>query len=169
MKKALELPKSEWEFRKMANVLVHLFPNTVILIEPDHLMVVSFIPVDERTTEVNSFMLLPSEPITEKEKAYWDLNANIFWKAINEDNEMAVLQQGSFNGFSDANMTVGSYEKLRTARRGRRGQCRGNPTALCCVRALPRRPLARWRWLLVWCVAVDCARSSAVASRPSCA
>ena len=75
-------------------------------------MVVTFIPTDEKTTQIKSFMLLPKEPRTEKETQYWDLNANIFWNAINEDNEMALLQQKSFNGFSNMNMTVGSYEKL---------------------------------------------------------
>ena len=112
MKKMKDLPTSEWQFRKGANVLIHIFPNTVILIEPDHIMVVTFVPIDEKTTQFKSFMLLPTEPKTEKEKEYWDLNANIFWKAINEDNEMAILQQRSFNGFSDTTMTVGSYEKL---------------------------------------------------------
>lgn len=57
-------------------------------------------------------MLLPSEPVTAKEKEYWDLNASIFWNAINEDNEMAVLQQKSFNGYAKTTMTVGSYEQL---------------------------------------------------------
>ncbi|MEO1263284.1 MAG: SRPBCC family protein [Bacteroidota bacterium] len=112
MQKMKELPVSEWQFRKGANVLLHIFPNAVLLIEPDHLMVVSFVPIDEKSTQFKSFMLLPSEPVTEKEKEYWDLNARIFWKAINEDNEMAILQQKSFNGFSKTTMTVGSYEKL---------------------------------------------------------
>ena len=112
MKKMQDLPPTEWQFRKGANILIHIFPNTVILIEPDHLMVVTFVPIDEKTTRFQSFMLLPAEPTTEKEKAYWDLNADIFWKAISEDNDMAVLQQKSFNGYSNTAMTVGSYEKL---------------------------------------------------------
>lgn len=112
MKKMKDLPAEEMNFRKGANVLLHIFPNTIILIEPDHLMVVSFIPIDEKTTQFQSFMLLPTEPTSEKEKEYWNLNADIFWKAIEEDNEMAILQQKSFNGFSDTTMTVGSYEKL---------------------------------------------------------
>jgi phenylpropionate dioxygenase-like ring-hydroxylating dioxygenase large terminal subunit len=112
LQKMQELPSTEWELRQGANILVHLFPNTIILIEPDHLMVVSFVPLDERTTQIKSFMLLPSEPLTDQDIEYWDLNASIFWNAINEDNDMAILQQKSFNGFSDTTMTVGSYEKL---------------------------------------------------------
>ena len=112
MKKLMDEPEATWKYRKVSNTLLHLFPNTVILIEPDHLMVVSFYPIDEKTTQYKSFMLLPSEPATQKETDYWDLNGNIFWNAINEDNEMAVLQQQSFNRYAKTSMTVGSYEKL---------------------------------------------------------
>jgi hypothetical protein len=112
MKKMQDQPTSEWQIRKGANILLHIFPNTIILIEPDYLMVITFFPIDEKSTLYQSFMLLPSEPISEKEKEYWNLNANIFWNAINEDNEMAILQQKSFNGYADMSMTVGSYEKL---------------------------------------------------------
>jgi len=112
MKKMKDKSPSDWRLRKGANVLLHIFPNTILLIEPDHLMAVTFCPIDEKTTQMKSFMLLPSEPMTDKEKAYWDLNAKIFWDAIQEDNEMAILQQKSFNGFSDTHITVGSYEKL---------------------------------------------------------
>ncbi|MEL6254179.1 MAG: aromatic ring-hydroxylating dioxygenase subunit alpha [Bacteroidota bacterium] len=112
MKKLQELPQSDWNFRKSANILIHLFPNTIILIEPDHLMVVTNFPIDEKTTRSKSFMAIPKEAETQKEKDYWDLNANIFWTAINEDNEMAELQQKSFNEYSNSPMTVGSYEKL---------------------------------------------------------
>ena len=112
MKKYMDLPKSEWNYRKVANTLLHLFPSTIILIEPDHLMVVSFFPIDEKTTQYKSFMLIPSAPTTAQEKEYWDLNGNIFWNAINEDNEMAVLQQKTFNSYSNTTMTVGSYETL---------------------------------------------------------
>lgn len=112
MKKVLEQPQSDWNFRKLSNTLLHIFPNTVVLIEPDHLMVLAFFPIDEKTTRYEAFMSLPTEPKTEKEKEYWDLNGKIFWNAIHEDNEMAVLQQKSFNAYSKTTMTVGSYEPL---------------------------------------------------------
>ena len=112
IKKLAEMPRSEWRIRKYANILVHIFPSTIILIEPDHMMVINNFPLNETSTVTSSFMLLPSEPKTEEEKAHWDLNATIFWNAINEDNEMALLQQKSFNAYPDALMTIGSFEKL---------------------------------------------------------
>ena len=112
MKKLADIPRSEWRIRKYANILVHIFPNTIILIEPDHLMVINNFPLDEKTTVSSSFMLLPSKPNSDQERAHWDLNAEIFWNAINEDNEMAVLQQKSFNAHPKTTMIIGSYEKL---------------------------------------------------------
>ena len=112
MKQLTEKPSSDWNLREVANILIHIFPSTIILIEPDHIMAVTFCPLDEHTTQIKAFMMLPTEPTTEKEKGYWDLNASIFWNAINEDNEMAILQQKSFSKFNKASMTVGSYEKL---------------------------------------------------------
>ena len=112
MKKVIDNIEGEWNYRKLANTLLHIFPNTIVLIEPDHLMVVTFFPIDEQTTSSKSFMLLPTEPQTEDQKKYWDLNGRIFWDAIKEDNEMAELQQKSFSKYSDISMTVGSYESL---------------------------------------------------------
>ena len=112
MKKIADMPREEWEIRKYANILIHIFPSTIVLIEPDHLMVVNMFPVNETLTRTRSFMLLPSEPQTDEERAHWDLNADIFWNAIEEDNDMAELQQKGFNAFSETYMTIGSYEKL---------------------------------------------------------
>ncbi|MEL6193474.1 MAG: aromatic ring-hydroxylating dioxygenase subunit alpha [Bacteroidota bacterium] len=112
MKKMKEQPTDEWDIRQGSNILVHIFPNTVVLIEPDHLMVVSAFPENEGNTLTKSFMLLPAEPDSQKAIDYWELNAIIFWNAIDEDNEMAILQQKSFNGYDNTAMTVGSYEKL---------------------------------------------------------
>ncbi|WGD35960.1 SRPBCC family protein [Olleya sp. YS] len=112
MKEFQSKPTSEWNLRQGANILIHIFPNTIILIEPDHIMAVTFCPLDEKTTQFKSFMLLPKEPTTEKETKYWDLNGNIFWNAINEDNEMAILQQKTFEFYNSVPMTTGSYEKL---------------------------------------------------------
>ena len=112
MKKLSEQPRSEWRIRKYANILVHIFPNTIVLIEPDHLMVVNNFPKDETTTLTHSFMLLPSEPQNQEQLDHWNLNAEIFWNAINEDNDMAILQQQSFNKYPETVMTIGSYEKL---------------------------------------------------------
>lgn len=105
-------PKEEWQLREHANILVNIFPNTVILVQPDHAMVSTSFPIDEKTTRMDSFMLIPEAPTTDEKTEYWDLNKNIFWEAIQEDNDLAVLQQKTFSNYDNMPMTIGSYEKL---------------------------------------------------------
>lgn len=110
--KLQQQPKEKWELREVANVLIHVFPNVVLLIEPDHIMVVTFCPRSPTETHYHAFMLLPKSVANEKEASYWSRNEKIFWDAIHEDNEMAALQQRSFSGQSDLSITVGGFEPL---------------------------------------------------------
>jgi len=112
IERADEKPRSEWALREHANILVNIFPNTVILIQPDHAMVLTEFPLETDRTLMQSFMLIPKAPASQKETDYWDLNKNIFWGAIEEDNDLAVMQQKTFNRFDDRPMTIGSFEKL---------------------------------------------------------
>lgn len=105
-------PREEWSIREHANIMINIFPNTIILVQPDHAMVVLNFPIDEKSTMVQSFMLIPEKADTEKKVEYWELNGNIFWEAIEEDNELAILQQKTFNNYDNMPMTIGSYEKL---------------------------------------------------------
>lgn len=107
-----DTPKSEWQLREHANILLNIFPNTIILVQPDHAMVVLHFPINETKTLITSFMLIPEKPASEKAINYWDLNGNIFWEAIEEDNELTVLQQKTFSKYDDMPMTIGSFEKL---------------------------------------------------------
>ncbi|WP_299458777.1 SRPBCC family protein [uncultured Microscilla sp.] len=105
-------PRESWQLREHANILVNIFPNTVILVQPDHAMVIFNFPIDEKSTLVHSIMLIPQAPTTQQEIDYWNLNRDIFWNAIDEDNELVELQQATFNGFDGKPMTIGSFEKL---------------------------------------------------------
>jgi phenylpropionate dioxygenase-like ring-hydroxylating dioxygenase large terminal subunit len=112
MTKIQDQPRDDWQLRQHANILVNIFPNTVVLVQPDHAMVLFCFPVDAQNTLVHSLMLIPESPANEKEEAYWELNRSIFWDAIDEDNELVELQQASFNVSDDYPMTIGSFEKL---------------------------------------------------------
>lgn len=112
MEKLKTIPQQQWDLRQAANILIHLFPNAILLIEPDHIMVVTFVPLSPTETVYEAFMLLPKAAETEEEIAYWALNEKIFWDAIKEDNEMALLQQQSFTANSNQKMTVGGFESL---------------------------------------------------------
>ncbi|OJJ17551.1 hypothetical protein BKI52_27190 [marine bacterium AO1-C] len=105
-------PREDWQLREHANILINIFPNTIILVQPDHAMVMLNFPIDEKSTLAHSFMLIPQAPTTQKENEYWELNRSIFWEAIEEDNELVELQQATFSKYDDKPITIGSFEKL---------------------------------------------------------
>ncbi len=110
--KLKDLPKEQWDLRKYNNILIHIFPNTTFLIMEDHIMVVPSFPIDETSVISESFLLIPKKAETAEERKHFQLNNDIFWHTIDEDNEMNRLQQQSFNGYDDFSITVGGYETL---------------------------------------------------------
>ena len=110
--KLKDRPKAEWDLRKYSNILIHIFPSTTFLIMEDHVMVVPSFPIDETSVVSESFLLIPKKAETEEERQHFQLNNDIFWKTIDEDNDMNRLQQQSFNGFDDFSITVGGFEAL---------------------------------------------------------
>ena len=110
--KLKDRPKEEWNLRKYSNILIHIFPNTTYLIMEDHVMVVPSFPIDEISVISESFLLIPKKVETEAERKHFQLNNDIFWQTIDEDNEMNRLQQLSFNGYDDFSITIGGFETL---------------------------------------------------------
>lgn len=99
-----------WVLRHHANVLYHLFPNTLVLIEPDHAAVLHLWPVDSGRTRLQAYMLVPEEPVSEKARAYWDANNEILLDAIDEDFTMGEsIQRGIASG-ANREMTFGAFE-----------------------------------------------------------
>ena len=93
-----EKDESQWQIREHGNFLYLLFPNTLLLIEPDHINVSIVYPDGIGHTQLINFTLLPEEP-TEKGKAYFRKNNEILYRALEEDFSMAVdVQQGLHSG-----------------------------------------------------------------------
>jgi phenylpropionate dioxygenase-like ring-hydroxylating dioxygenase large terminal subunit len=84
-----------WSLRQHGNVIYFFFPNTMILVEPDHAMVMSVFPEGIDGYLVRGGMLVPEEPATEKAREYWRKNYEMFWNALDEDFRMVeAVQQG---------------------------------------------------------------------------
>jgi phenylpropionate dioxygenase-like ring-hydroxylating dioxygenase large terminal subunit len=104
------LPRETWELRKHANVLYHLFPNTLILVEPDHAAVLTLWPLAPNRTLLSSFTLVPEAPATDKARAYWDANNAILYNAIGEDFAMGEsIQRGLASG-ANRDVVYGAFE-----------------------------------------------------------
>jgi phenylpropionate dioxygenase-like ring-hydroxylating dioxygenase large terminal subunit len=88
-------PPDSWELRRHANVLFHLFPNTLVLIEPDHAAVLHLWPEGPAQTRLTAYMLVPELPATDKARAYWAANDQILMNAVAEDFAMGEsIQKG---------------------------------------------------------------------------
>jgi phenylpropionate dioxygenase-like ring-hydroxylating dioxygenase large terminal subunit len=104
------VPENEWRIRQHANVLFHLFPNTLVLVEPDHAAVLHLWPTGPGTCLLTSYMLVPEEPKTDKARAYWDANDRILLNAIAEDFAMGEsIQRGLASG-ANSEVVFGAFE-----------------------------------------------------------
>lgn len=110
IKELAELPEAQWSLRRYANVLFHLFPNTLILVEPDHAAVLHLWPDGPSRTVLTSYTLIPELPSTDKARAYWDANNAILYGAIDEDFAMGEsIQRGLASG-ANRELVFGSFE-----------------------------------------------------------
>jgi phenylpropionate dioxygenase-like ring-hydroxylating dioxygenase large terminal subunit len=99
-----------WRLRDHANVLLHVFPNTLVLFEPDHMAVLHVAPTGPGRCEVRSYTLVPEAPNTDKARRYWDANNAILYGATDEDFERGEsIQAGITSGANDV-LTFGRFE-----------------------------------------------------------
>lgn len=86
---------SSWRLRQHANILYFIFPNTLVLIEPDFVSVSTVFPLGTDRTLFKTFHLLPSAPENEKQERFWHKNVEILLSAVREDLALgASIQQG---------------------------------------------------------------------------
>ena len=104
------LPTPDWSLRQHANVLFHLFPNTLVLVQADHAAVLHLWPRGAAETVMMSYTLVPELPVTDKARAYWDANNAILYGATTEDFAMgASIQRGLTSG-ANADLVFGAFE-----------------------------------------------------------
>ncbi|MDB4934926.1 MAG: hypothetical protein JWP87_1898 [Labilithrix sp.] len=96
--------------RKHANVLFHLFPNTLVLVQPDHAAVFHAFPDGPARVRFTSYTAVPEPPTTDKARAYWDANNAILYGATNEDFALGEsIQRGLASGANDE-VVFGAFE-----------------------------------------------------------
>ncbi len=109
-----DTPESGWKLRDHANVLFHVFPNTLVLVEPDHAAVLHLWPDGPGRAVLTSYMLVPEAPDTDKARAYWAANDDILMNAIGEDFAMGEsIQRGLASG-ANREVVFGAFEHALT-------------------------------------------------------
>lgn len=104
--------RGAWKIRDHANLLYGVFPTTILLVQPDHAMVVTVWPVDASSSILRAGMLIPEAPSTPRAEAHWRKNEQIFWEAIAEDIAMGERIQGGLRSGANEHILTARYECL---------------------------------------------------------
>lgn len=102
--------RSEWNLRDHGNMLYTLFPNTLVLIEPDHINVSIVYPDGVDHCYLINFTLLPQQP-DEKKAAYFRRNNKILYAALEEDFSMAGDVQKGLKSGANSTLLHGRFEQ----------------------------------------------------------
>ena len=102
-------PKS-WHVREHGNPLYFFFPGTIVLLEPDHAQVANVWPVSPDRTIVTGATLVPETPKSEKARAHWDKNVNIFWTTLAEDFALMESKHSTLRSGANTALTFGRFE-----------------------------------------------------------
>jgi phenylpropionate dioxygenase-like ring-hydroxylating dioxygenase large terminal subunit len=103
-------PPESWKLRVHGNVLYHLFPNTLVLVEPDHAAIVHVWPKSPTRTRLETYMLVPRAPTTDKARAYWQANDKVLQDAVTEDFAMGESIQHGLASGANRDVIFGAYE-----------------------------------------------------------
>lgn len=96
--------------RKYGNLTYFFFPNTTILVQPDHAQLSSLEPLGASRTRVHELTLIPEAPASDKATAYWQANVDLYRRTLAEDYELAEsIQRGLASGANEV-LTFGTFE-----------------------------------------------------------
>ena len=102
--------RANWNLRQHNNILYVIFPNTMLLIEPDHANVVTAFPRGTDETIMYAMNLVNSDPENDYNKLYWSKNTDILYNAIEEDFDMAESMQSGVKTGVNKVMHFGRFE-----------------------------------------------------------
>jgi phenylpropionate dioxygenase-like ring-hydroxylating dioxygenase large terminal subunit len=105
-------PRDTWRMRDHCNILYGIFPNTTLLVQPDHAMVVKVWPIDVDTCVLAAAMLIPEPATSESAERHWRRNEQIFWDAVEEDIAATERIQRTMRAVPGNEVLLGTYEHL---------------------------------------------------------
>jgi len=99
-----------WRIRDHGSPLYFFFPGTVVLLEPDHAQIAQMWPAALDRTIVTGATLIPEPPKSEKARAHWDKNVQIFWTTLVEDFALMESKQSTLRAGANTELTFGRFE-----------------------------------------------------------
>ena len=111
MRDLKDIPEDDRALRQHANILYVLFPNTMILVQPDHMGVFHGYADGIDGVVVDAYALVPETPSTDKARSYWQKNVDILFDALDEDFELAESVQAGVRTAANDELVFGRMER----------------------------------------------------------
>jgi phenylpropionate dioxygenase-like ring-hydroxylating dioxygenase large terminal subunit len=108
-------PRADWRLRDHANILYLLFPNTILLVEPDHAMVLHTYPTGTDACSLDSYALIPEPPVSDRARSYWAANMDVFYGAVAEDFAKGDSIQAGLRSGANQELLFGRFEHALAA------------------------------------------------------
>lgn len=96
--------------RTAGNLLYVIHPNTIVLVQPDHVQLNTVWPVAAGHSVVDACMMIPQAPAGEKARRHWERNSEIFWSAIAEDYAMMESMQSTLASGANPDLVFAEFE-----------------------------------------------------------
>ena len=108
---AAERPAAEnFDHRRFGNIVYFFFPNTTVLVQPDHAQLSTLEPLDAGRTRVHEVTLIPRAPDSDKALKHWQANVDLYRRTLEEDYALSEsIQAGLASGANEA-LTFGTFE-----------------------------------------------------------
>ncbi len=108
-----EEPESEWDLIKHSAMVYVLFPNTVVVMQADHLETWRIYPVKDKTDESITCLdfYIPEPADTDSAIRHWNLNMDLVLRTVEEEDfpTMTGIQKGLLSGAQEE-ITFGRNE-----------------------------------------------------------
>ncbi|MAZ87804.1 MAG: hypothetical protein CL693_09160 [Cellvibrionaceae bacterium] len=112
---ALDLPESQWQIRKMANIIYSISPSMLFLVQPDNISLIKMIPLSKGETRIDEVLLVDASVnggnnwTPEEEKTH-ETNHNLVNKILMEDWVLGESIQANMEGGAVNQVHFGRFE-----------------------------------------------------------
>ncbi|MFD0388217.1 SRPBCC family protein [Tistrella bauzanensis] len=96
--------------RGFGNIFYFVFPNTLILVQPDHAQVTRVEPAGVGASVLHDVALVPEVPATPKALHHWQRNIDIYRAALGEDYVLAESTQSTLTTGANDTLIFGGFE-----------------------------------------------------------
>lgn len=106
-------PESQWDLIRHTAIVYIMFPNTVLIMQGDHVETWRVFPSGESPDESVMYVSLytPEPATTEKAKRHWERNMDLLLRTVEEEDfPMAAGMQRNFHSGAQAHVTFGRNE-----------------------------------------------------------